>query len=82
MVLDNHKFFFRKPNFFVIILLLVVTYVYDWQDKLVSIIFGMLRQKHFHFIDTYKDEAFTTIKAVVKQVIVLVYAEKSLNNSI
>lgn len=81
-MLDNRKFFFRKPNFFVIILLLVVTSVYDWQDKLVSIIFGMLRQKHFHFIDTYKDEAFTTIKAVVKQVIVLVYTEKSLNNSI
>ncbi|KAJ9582809.1 hypothetical protein L9F63_022850, partial [Diploptera punctata] len=39
-------------------------------DKLVSIIFGMLRQKHFHFIDTYKDEAFTTIKAVVKQLLI------------
>ena len=74
--------FFQKTEVFVIILLLVVTSVYYWQDKLVSIIFGMLRQKHFHFIDTYKDEAFTTIKAVVKQVIVLVCAEKSLNNSI
>lgn len=74
--------FLKKTEFFVIILLLVVTAVYDWQDKLVSIIFGMLRQKHFHFIDTYKDEAFTTIKAVVKQVIVLVCTEKSLNNSI
>jgi hypothetical protein len=42
----------------------------------------MLRQKHFHFIDTYKDEAFTTIKAAVKQVIVLVYAAKSVNNYI
>jgi hypothetical protein len=29
----------------------------------------MLRQKHFDFIDTYKDEAFTAIKAVMKQVI-------------
>jgi vacuolar protein sorting-associated protein 54 len=48
----------------------MLDFVYDLQDKLVSIIFGMLRQKHFHFIDTYKDEAFTTIKAVVKQVIV------------
>jgi vacuolar protein sorting-associated protein 54 len=43
-------------------------------DKLVSIIFGMLRQKHFHFIDTYKDEAFTTIKAVVKQMVIEVVA--------
>lgn len=72
----------QETELFVVILLLVVTYVYDWQDKLVSIIFGMLRQKHFHFIDTYKDEAFTTIKAVVKQVIVFVYAEKSLDNSV
>ncbi|CAG2061936.1 unnamed protein product, partial [Timema podura] len=37
-------------------------------DKLVSIIFGMLREKHFQFIDMYKEEAFTTIKAIVKQV--------------
>jgi len=29
----------------------------------------MLRQKHFNFIDKYREEAFTTIKAVVKQVI-------------
>ena len=39
------------------------------QDKLVSIVYGMLRQKHFNFIDKYKEEAFTTIKAVVKQVL-------------
>ncbi|XP_047119390.1 vacuolar protein sorting-associated protein 54 [Schistocerca piceifrons] len=39
-------------------------------DKLVSIIFGMLRQKHLNFIDTYKEEAFTTIKAVVKQIVI------------
>ena len=28
----------------------------------------MLRQKNFEFIDKYKEEAFTTIKAIVKQV--------------
>ncbi|XP_046388598.1 vacuolar protein sorting-associated protein 54 isoform X3 [Ischnura elegans] len=37
-------------------------------DKLVSIIFGMLRRKHFDFIETYKEEAFTTIKALMKQI--------------
>jgi hypothetical protein len=41
----------------------------------------MLHQKHFHFIDTYKDEAFTTIKAVVKQVSVLFCKIKSFNNN-
>ncbi|KAJ1526655.1 hypothetical protein ONE63_008238 [Megalurothrips usitatus] len=43
-------------------------------DKLVSIILGLLRQKHFNFIDTYKSEAFTTIRAVVKQLVIEVVA--------
>lgn len=37
------------------------------QDKLVSIISGLLRQKHFQFVDTYKEEAVTTVRAVTKQ---------------
>ncbi|XP_015608424.1 vacuolar protein sorting-associated protein 54 [Cephus cinctus] len=36
-------------------------------DKLVSIISGLLRQKHFLFVDTYKEEAITTVRAVTKQ---------------
>ncbi|XP_033322468.2 VPS54 subunit of GARP complex scat [Megalopta genalis] len=36
-------------------------------DKLVSIISGLLRQKHFQFVDTYKEEAITTVRAVTKQ---------------
>ncbi|XP_003705328.2 VPS54 subunit of GARP complex scat [Megachile rotundata] len=36
-------------------------------DKLVSIISGLLRQKQFQFVDTYKEEAVTTIRAVTKQ---------------
>ncbi|XP_071860151.1 VPS54 subunit of GARP complex scat [Bombus fervidus] len=36
-------------------------------DKLVSIISGLLRQKHFQFVDTYKEEAVTTVRAVTKQ---------------
>jgi vacuolar protein sorting-associated protein 54 len=47
-----------------------------FQDKLVSIIFGMLRQNHFDFIDTYKAEAFTAIKAVMKQVILFLSITK------
>ncbi|XP_034181848.2 VPS54 subunit of GARP complex scat isoform X2 [Osmia lignaria lignaria] len=36
-------------------------------DKLVSIISGLLRQKQFQFVDTYKEEAVTTVRAVTKQ---------------
>lgn len=32
-----------------------------------SIISGLLRQKHFQFVDTYKEEAVTTIRALTKQ---------------
>lgn len=30
----------------------------------------MLRQKHFQFVDTYKEEAMTTVRAVTKQKII------------
>lgn len=33
-----------------------------------SIVLGMLRQRKFHFIDVYKEEAATALKAAVKQV--------------
>ena len=33
-----------------------------------SILFGMLRQHKFNFIDVYREEAFTALKAIVKQV--------------
>ncbi|XP_023287854.1 vacuolar protein sorting-associated protein 54 [Orussus abietinus] len=36
-------------------------------DKLVSIISGLLRQKHFQFVDAYKEEAITTVRAVTKE---------------
>ncbi|PNF33403.1 Vacuolar protein sorting-associated protein 54 [Cryptotermes secundus] len=50
-------------------------------DKLVSIIFGMLRQNHFDFIDMYKDEAFTAIKAVMKQMVIEVIAASDTGDS-
>ncbi|KAF7996326.1 hypothetical protein HCN44_001958 [Aphidius gifuensis] len=36
-------------------------------DKLVSIISGLLRQKYFQFVDIYKEEAITTVRAITKQ---------------
>ena len=33
-----------------------------------SILFGMLRQHKFNFVDVYREEAFTALKATVKQV--------------
>ena len=33
-----------------------------------SILFGMLRLKNYHMVETYKEEACTAVRAVVKQV--------------
>ena len=38
------------------------------QEKLVAILFGMLRLQKFQFIDVYREETFTGMKAIVKQV--------------
>jgi vacuolar protein sorting-associated protein 54 len=40
------------------------------RDKLVSIIFGMLRQNHFDFIGICKDKALTAIKATMKHMVI------------
>lgn len=45
------------------------------QDKLISIISGLLRQKHFQFIDTYKEEAMTTVRAMTKQLVIEALAD-------
>lgn len=44
------------------------------EDKLISIISGLMRKKNFSFIDTYKDEAITTIRALIKQLVIEVIA--------
>ena len=44
------------------------------EDKLVSIISGLLRKKNFSFIDSYKDEAITTVRALIKQLVIEVIA--------
>lgn len=44
------------------------------EDKLVCIISGLLRKKNFSFIDSYKDEAITTIRALIKQLVIEVIA--------
>ena len=44
------------------------------EDKIVSIISGLLRKKNFAFIDAYKDEAITTIRALIKQLVIEVIA--------
>ena len=46
-----------------------------FQEKLVSIVLGMLRQKKLHFIEVYKEEAATTLKAIVKQVASGIHAQ-------
>lgn len=44
------------------------------EDKIVCIISGLLRKKNFAFIDAYKDEAITTIRALIKQLVIEVIA--------
>lgn len=41
---------------------------FDFQEKIVSLVFGMLRKSRFNFVDVYREEAFTAVKAIVKQV--------------
>lgn len=44
------------------------------EDKLVCIISGLLRQKNFHFIETYKEEATATVRAMIKEMLIGVLA--------
>ncbi|XP_055593083.1 vacuolar protein sorting-associated protein 54 [Uranotaenia lowii] len=44
------------------------------EDKLICIISGLLRKGSLDFIDTYKEEAITTVRAVVKQLVIEVIA--------
>lgn len=46
---------------------------YD-EDKLICIISGLLRQKNFSFIDTYKEEAIVAIRTLIKQLAIEVVA--------
>lgn len=44
------------------------------EEKLISIISGLLRKRNLDFIDTYKEEAITTVRAIVKQMVIEVIA--------
>lgn len=43
--------------------------VYD-EDKLICIVSGLLRQKNFSFIETYRDESIVAIRALIKQLVI------------
>src|SRR5699024_5967946 len=40
------------------------------EERLLSIIYGMLKLQKFNFIDTFREEAFTAIKTSVKQTVI------------
>ncbi|XP_058062732.1 vacuolar protein sorting-associated protein 54 [Anopheles bellator] len=44
------------------------------EEKLICIISGLLRKRSLDFIDTYRDEAITTVRAIVKQLVIEVIA--------
>ncbi|KAJ6218981.1 hypothetical protein RDWZM_004793 [Blomia tropicalis] len=43
---------------------------YIKEERLLSIIYGMLKLQKFNFIDTFREEAFTAIKTNVKQTVI------------
>ncbi|VDI22077.1 vacuolar protein sorting-associated protein 54 [Mytilus galloprovincialis] len=45
------------------------------EEKLVSLVFGMIRKDKFNFVDMYREEAFTAIRACVKQTVVEAVSE-------
>ncbi|CAH1791272.1 unnamed protein product [Owenia fusiformis] len=45
------------------------------EERLVAIVFGLLRQHKFNFIDVYREEACTAMKAAVKQTVVQAVSE-------
>lgn len=40
------------------------------EDKLICVVSGLLRKKNFNFIDSYKEEAMTAIRAVIKEMVI------------
>ncbi|XP_058446866.1 vacuolar protein sorting-associated protein 54 [Malaya genurostris] len=44
------------------------------EEKLICIISGLLRKRSLDFVDTYKEEAITTVRAIVKQMLIEVLA--------
>ncbi|XP_041352361.1 vacuolar protein sorting-associated protein 54-like [Gigantopelta aegis] len=45
------------------------------EEKLVSIMFGLLRQDKLNFVDVYREEAFTALKAIIKQTVIEAVSE-------
>uniref|UniRef100_T1J950 Vacuolar protein sorting-associated protein 54 n=1 Tax=Strigamia maritima TaxID=126957 RepID=T1J950_STRMM len=40
------------------------------EERLVSIVFGMMHQRQYNFVELYKDEVFATIDAILKQTVI------------
>jgi len=40
------------------------------EDKLICVVSGLLRKKNFTFVDSYKDEAITAIRALIKELLI------------
>ncbi|KAK2560887.1 Vacuolar protein sorting-associated protein 54 [Acropora cervicornis] len=48
-------------------------------DRLMSVLFGLLRKQKYHFLHPYRDEAYSTIKATIRQTVQDVVAETNDN---
>jgi len=49
------------------------------EDRLMSVLFGLLRKQKYHFLHPYRDEAYSTIKATIRQTVQDVVAETNDN---
>ncbi|XP_014669126.1 PREDICTED: vacuolar protein sorting-associated protein 54-like [Priapulus caudatus] len=45
------------------------------EERLVTILFGMLQQRKFVFVDMYREEAAATIKAIIKQTVIEIVSQ-------
>ncbi|KAJ7371032.1 Vacuolar protein sorting-associated protein 54 [Desmophyllum pertusum] len=49
------------------------------EDRLVSVLFGLLRKHKFHFLHLYRDEAYSTIKSTIRQTVQDIVTDSSEN---
>ena len=53
--------------FFVVYFVLNGLFRYS-QERLLSVVLGLLRQKRFRFLQVYKDEVYSIVKSSIKEV--------------
>ena len=66
--IHSANFLFESFKFFMRCDFLKMFFILFFKEKLIAIVLGMLRQHNFEFVDVIREEAFTALKATIKQV--------------